>query len=328
MPESQSSGGGARAPGPASRGTSRGRLRSWAASHARCLLESLGRLHRRWVASLLTVLVIGIALALPTGLYILVKNLDTLASSWHQSVRISLYLKQDVSSDKGQQLADDLAGQADISATQFISADEGLRQFKRASSFGAALDALGSNPLPGVIEVTPKAELPPAAVGQLVDKLSQRSAVDHAALDQAWLRRLTAILALISRASWVIGALLSAAVVFIVGNTIRLDIENRRHEIEVMKLLGASNAFIRRPFLYSGVWYGLLGAIVAVVVLAACYIALGGPLSTLTASYDGGLGLEGLNLNEGLLLLAIGIALGWLGCIITVNRQLSAIEPR
>lgn len=327
MPEPQSSGS-PRSTGPASRGTGRGRMTAWAASHARCLLESLGRLHRRWVASLLTVLVIGIALALPAGLYVLVKNLDTLASSWHQSVRISLYLKQDVSADSGQRLADDLAGQDGISSTQFISADEGLRQFKQASSFGAALDALGSNPLPGVIEVTPKAALPPAAVGQLVDQLSKRSQVDHAALDQAWLRRLTAILALISRASWVIGALLSAAVVFIVGNTIRLDIENRRQEIEVMKLLGAGNAFIRRPFLYSGVWYGLLGAVVAIAVLIACYIALGGPLSTLTASYQGGLSLKGLTLQESAGLLAIGIALGWAGCAITVNRQLAAIEPR
>ncbi|KEZ79203.1 permease-like cell division protein FtsX [Salinisphaera hydrothermalis] len=327
MPEPQSSGS-SRSAGPASRGSGRGRLAAWAASHARCLLESLGRLHRRWVASLLTVLVIGIALALPAGLYVLVKNLDTLASSWHQSVRISLYLKQDVSADSGQRLADDLAGENGISSTQFISADEGLRQFKQASSFGAALDALGSNPLPGVIEVTPKASLPPAAVGQLVDQLSKRRQVDHAALDQAWLRRLTAILALISRASWVIGALLSAAVLFIVGNTIRLDIENRRQEIEVMKLLGAGDAFIRRPFLYSGVWYGLLGAIVAIMVLVACYMALGGPLSTLTASYQGGLSLTGLSLRESAGLLAIGIALGWAGCAITVNRQLAAIEPR
>ena len=140
MPESPQSDS-PRNTGPASRHTDRGRAASWAASHARCLLESLGRLHRRWLASLLTVLVIGIALALPAGLYVLVKNLDTLSSSWHQSVRISLYLKQNVGSDQGQHLADDLAGESGVSATQFISADEGLRQFKQASSFGAALDA-------------------------------------------------------------------------------------------------------------------------------------------------------------------------------------------
>lgn len=327
MAEQQSTSAG-RSQDPASRGATRGRVASWAASHARCLLESLGRLHRRWVASLLTILVIGIALALPTGLYILVKNLDTLASSWHQSVRISLYLQSDVSADTGQKLADDLAGKSSISATRFISADEGLRQFKKTSHFGAALDALGSNPLPGVIEVTPEAALDPSAAGDLVDRLSGHDHVDHAALDQAWLRRLSAILDLISRAAWVIGVLLSAAVLFIVGNTIRLDIENRRQEIEVMKLLGASDAFIRRPFLYSGVWYGLLGAIVALFVLGACYLALETPLATLISSYGGELAVRGLHASEAGLLLAIGVALGWIGCAITVNRRLAAIVPR
>lgn len=306
----------------------RSALAVWSASHVRCLLESLGRMHRRWVASLLTVLVIGITLALPTGLYILVKNLDSLASSWHQSVHISLYLKQDVSASNGQKLASELNEKEDVSDTHFISADEGLAQFKQASNFGAALDALDSNPLPGVIEVTPRAELPPAAIGDLVTQLGQRDVVDHSALDQAWLRRLTSILNLISRSSWVIGILLSAAVLFIVGNTIRLDIENRRHEIQVMKLLGASNAFIRRPFLYSGIWYGLLGAVVALIVLGACYFALGESLATLTASYDNNLNLRGLKGSEALILLAIGVGLGWLGCAVTVSRRLAAIEPR
>ncbi|RJS94344.1 permease-like cell division protein FtsX [Salinisphaera sp. Q1T1-3] len=299
----------------------------WAGSHARCLLESLGRLHRRWVASLLTVLVIGIALALPTGLYILVKNMDHLATNWHESVQISVYLNTDLSADQGASLAQRLRDDADIDNTHFISAEQGLAEFKKASGFGDALDALGHNPLPGVIQVTPRAAMPPAAVGELVDRLADTDHVAKAQLDQAWLRRLSAILDLISRASWVIGLLLSAAVVFIVGNTIRLDIENRRQEIEVMKLLGAPDAFIRRPFLYSGLWYGLLGAVVALVVLGGCYIALGGPLATLVSSYNGALALEGLGLSGIGLVVLIGILLGWVGCAITVNRQLAAIEP-
>lgn len=300
---------------------------SMATAHTRCLFESLGRLQRRWLASLLTILVIGIALTLPTGLYILVKNLDTLSSSWHQSVRISLYLKKEVDSRDGQALADKLARNDKIDQTHFISAEEGLRQFKKESNFGAALDALGENPLPGVISVTPDPDLSPGPIGDLVDALDGHEQVDHAALDQEWLRRLTAILNLISRSSWVIGILLSAAVVFIVGNTIRLDIENRRHEIEVMKLLGASDAFIRRPFLYSGVWYGLLGAVTSLITLGLCYLALRGPLSTLVSSYDGRLAIQGLSFRDALLLLASGIALGWLGCAITVNRRLTTIEP-
>ncbi|MDA3921741.1 MAG: permease-like cell division protein FtsX [Salinisphaera sp.] len=303
-------------------------LRGWLLAHARCSLESLGRLHRRWLTSLLTTLVIGIALALPTGLYIVAKNLDTLSSSWHRSIQISLYLKQDVAADDGAALAQRLASDDDIEQTHFISAAQGLADFRKNSGFGAAIDALGKNPLPGVIEVTPRASMPAAAVSELVERLGRNTSVERAEMDQAWLRRLTAILGLVSRASWVIGLLLSAAVLFIVGNTIRLDIENRREEIEVMKLLGATDAFIRRPFLYSGIWYGLLGSILALVVLGGCYIALGGPLATLTASYNGSLETRGLGSGGALGVLAIGILLGWAGCAISVNRRLAAIEPR
>ena len=301
--------------------------KGWAAAHARCLLESLGRLSRRWVASALTILVIGIALALPSGLFVVVKNMDRLAGQWHQSVQISVYLDNDLAPEAGQQLADDLRDDKRVDKTQFVSAEQGLDEFKKASGFGAALDALGNNPLPGVIQVTPRANLAPAAVGELVTALGQRDTVAKASLDQAWLRRLTAILDLLSRASWVIGLLLSAAVVFIVGNTIRLDIENRRQEIEVMKLLGASDAFIRRPFLYSGLWYGLLGAFVALLVLGVCRLALGGSLATLVSSYDGALAIQGLGASGVLWLVVAGLGLGWVGCVITVNRELAAIEP-
>lgn len=303
-------------------------LRGWSLAHARCAVESLGRLHRRWVTSLLTTLVIGIALALPTGLYIVVKNLDTLSSSWHSSVQISLYLNQEVDADDGAALAKTLVDDDDIDNAEFTSASEGLAEFRKASGFGSAIDALGKNPLPGVIAVTPRANMPTAAVGEMVKRLGRQNDVDHAELDQAWLRRLTAILSLFSRASTVIGLLLAAAVIFIVGNTIRLDIENRREEIEVMKLLGATDAFIRRPFLYSGVWYGLLGSILALIVLGGCYIALGGPLAELTASYNGSLNTRSLGLDGALLLVVIGIGLGWAGCAVTVNRRLAAIEPR
>ena len=300
----------------------------WLGAHARCLIEALGRMHRRWVASLLTVFVIGITLALPTGLYVLVKNLDTLSTSWQGTVQASLYLDDDVSVERGRTLARRLDARDTIDGAEYVSAEEGLETFRDASGFGDALDALPSNPLPAVVVVTPDADMTRAAVGELVDTLRGETGVARAELDQAWLERLFAILSLIERAAWVIGLLLSAAVVFIVGNTIRLDIENRREEIEVMKLLGASDAFIRRPFLYSGVWYGLSGAVVALILLGGCFVALAGPLGTLTRSYDGALDLVGLGWSGGFALLATGIALGWCGCALTVNRRLADIEPR
>lgn len=303
-------------------------VQRWAGAHARCLIESLGRLHRRWVASLLTTLVIGIALALPAGLYVLMHNLDTLSQSWHRAVQATLYLDDGTTSDSGRALAESLGARDDVDASRFISAQEGLETFRESSGFGAALDALEDNPLPAVIVITPRAELRRAQVGELLVDLESQPGVARAELDQAWLARLFAILSVIERAAWVIGLLLSAAVLFIVGNTIRLDIENRREEIEVMKLLGATDAFIRRPFLYSGIWYGLIGAVLALILLGLCFLALADPLSTLTRSYDGALDLHGLSSTGVFTVLATGIALGWSGCALTVNRRLADIEPR
>lgn len=300
----------------------------WAGAHARCFIESLGRLHRRWLASLLTTLVIGIALALPTGLYVLMSNLDSLTQRWQRAVQASLYLADDVGAAEGQTLASRIEKREDVATTRFISAEQGLAMFRESSGFGAALDALKDNPLPGVILVTPNADMPREAVGELLDTLRAEDQVARAELDQAWLKRLYAILSVIERSAWVIGVLLSAAVLFIVGNTIRLDIENRREEIEVMKLLGASDAFIRRPFLYSGFWYGLIGALFALVLLELCILALAAPLGALTRSYDGALELNGLGFKEVGMVLGLGIVLGWTGCALTVNRRLAAIEPR
>lgn len=302
-------------------------LEGWAASHLRCLVEALGRLHRRWVASLLTTVVIGITLALPAGLYILVKNLDGLTYSWKTSVQISVYLDQSVSNHSGRQLARRIATFDDVDKVRYISPDEGLAAFKKNSGLSDALTALPNNPLPPVIAVTPEAELPHSQVTALLDELRTLGGVQQAALDQAWLRRLNAILSVLERTAWVIGLLLAAAVIFIVGNTIRLDIENRRDEIEVMKLIGASDSFIRRPFLYSGMWYGLGGALLALILIGLCFFALAGPLSTLTRSYEGSIELSGIGWSGGFWLIVAGIALGWSGCVLTVNQRLRAIEP-
>lgn len=302
-------------------------ISTWATGHLRCLVEALGRLHRRWVASLLTALVIGITLALPAGLYVTINNLAGLTYSWKTSVQVSLYLNHTVSDDDARQLARDIADRAHITDVQYISPAEGLAAFRKASGFDVALAALPGNPLPPVIAVTPAPDLTHGQVTSLVTDLRSLPSVDRAELDQAWLRRLHAILALLERVAWVISLLLSAAVLFIVGNTIRLDIENRREEIEVMKLIGASDAFIRRPFLYSGVWYGFTGALFALLLLALCSFALATPLTGLVHSYNGTFNLSGLGWAGSLGLIVGGVALGWSGCALTVNRRLRLIEP-
>lgn len=300
----------------------------WAQQHARDLVESLGRLYRAPVASLLTACVIGITLALPAGLHLLLESLDSLSYNWQSTVQASLFLERDMQPQAGQQLASRLAERADIESTQYISQEQALAEFKRLSGFGKAVETLNSNPLPAVITVRPAASLTKTQIDNLVTDLDDLPTVDQARLDQAWLKRLYALLDVARRAMLLIAVFLGLAVVFIVGNTIRLDIENRREQIEVMKLLGASDAFVRRPFLYSGFWYGLAGSILAWILLVICLLILADPVRRLASLYGQESGLSWVGGIDTLWLLVAGIGLGWLGSAWTVHRHLRRIQPK
>lgn len=295
--------------------------------HARDLIDSLGRLYRAPVASLLTACVIGITLALPAGLHVMLEGLDSLSYDWQDAVQASLFLERDTTPDAGRKLAHELAGRADIQSTGYISREQALAEFKRLSGFGGAIEALESNPLPAVITVQPAPSLTSAEIDALVAELESIPAVDQARLDQAWLKRLYALLAVAQRTLVMIAVLLGFAVIFIVGNTIRLDIENRREQIEVMKLLGASDGFVRRPFLYSGFWYGLSGGLLAWLLLTICLWILSGPVQRLAGLYGSDIGLIWIGAGDSLILLLTGIVLGWLGSAWTVHRHLRRIEP-
>lgn len=295
--------------------------------HARDLIDSLGRLYRAPVASLLTACVIGITLALPAGLNVLLDSLDNLSYDWRDTVQASLFLEMDTPAEAGRELADELAARPDIQSTGYISSDEALAEFKRLSGFGQAIEALERNPLPAVITVQPAPSLTGAEIDALIAELESIPAVDQARMDQAWLKRLYAIVDIAHRVMVLIALLLGFAVVFIVGNTIRLDIENRREQIEVMKLLGASDAFVRRPFLYSGFWYGLAGGVLAWLVLTICLLALSGPVQRLAGLYGNDIGLLWVGAGNSLTLLIAGIGLGWLGSAWSVHGHLRRIEP-
>lgn len=299
-----------------------------ALQHARNLIESLGRLYRAPVASLLTVAVIGITLALPAGLHVLLKNIDSLSYSWEGTLQASLFLRESVTEADGRALAKTLEQRPGISASKFISREQALAEFQELSGFGEALTALQENPLPAVIAVQPDASLDAERISQMVGELDQLPQVEQAQLDQAWIQRLYAVLTIVQRAVTIIALLLAFAVVFIVGNTIRLDIENRREEIEVMKLLGASDGFIRRPFLYSGFWYGFLGGLFAWILLGVCLLAMAGPVRDLAGLYDSQVQIQGLGGRGSFYLFFAGIGLGWLGSAFTVGRRLHAIQPR
>ncbi|MEQ1438391.1 permease-like cell division protein FtsX [Fontimonas sp. SYSU GA230001] len=303
-------------------------LSRWSKEHLRVLLFSLGKIARAPLAAGLTALVIGIALALPAGLFVAVRNLSTIGYSWQESLQVSLFLKDSVSPERGLALAREIGAEKDVARAGYISREQSLAEFRQLSGFGEALDLLQDNPLPAVIAVTPQRELGKDRVAALAARLSALPEVELAKLDQQWLERLYAILAIAERAVGIVALLLGLAVMVIIGNTIRLDIEARREEIEVMKLIGAPGSFVRRPFLYSGFWFGLGGGVLAWILVGIATSMLDAPSAELAALYGSSFRIAGLGIGDGLSLIAAGIVLGWAGAFVTVTRRLAQIEPR
>lgn len=303
-------------------------MRLFFTRHLQNALAALGRLARQPVATAMTTAVIGIALALPAGLQVLVQNGQALAGNWSDIRDFSIYLKPGTALEAARALAASLVDEPSIAEVRVIPADEALAGLRDDPAFGDALRILKANPLPHTLVVSPKAEAPPDDLGRLQETLEARPEVDLVQLDTQWLARLAALLDLVRRGVWIAAALLASAVVVIVGNTIRLDIQNRRQEIEVSKLLGATDAFVRRPFLYIGFWYGVLGGLLALLVLGAGLVLLDGPLSRLLALYGAGFDGLGLPARTAAAVLGGGLLAGMVGAWVAVGRHLRAIEPR
>lgn len=294
--------------------------------HIQVFLATLGQMTRAPLASLLTLTVIGITLALPSGLYVMLDNLQRLSAGWDRSAQVSLFLKRDVSEGQALKLASQLRALPTVSGVDFISREAALTEFKRQSGFGAALNALDSNPLPAVLVVRPAASDNPAAVETLVASLAHLPGVELAQLDIEWLRRLAAILQFAERAVLLLAGLLSLAVLLIIGNTIRLAVVNRQTEIEVVQLVGGTAAFIRRPFLYTGLLQGLLGGLLAWLLVDVSLWLLSDPARELAGLYGSHFVLLGIGAAPGLALVTGGALLGWLGARFAVGQQLRRFE--
>jgi cell division transport system permease protein len=296
--------------------------------HLQNALGALGQLSRQPIATAFTVAVIGIALALPASLHILVQAGQRLAGDWENIRDFSVYLKPGIELPVARELATSLEGRTGIIHVKLIPADEALADFQRDPAFGQALKVLKANPLPHTIVIRPAASAAPGQLDAIKSELSARAEVDMVQLDTQWLARLAAILDVVRRTVWIAAVLLVGAVVVIVGNTIRLDIQNRRQEIEVSKLLGATDAFVRRPFLYLGFWFGTLGGLVALLVVTAALLILSGPLNRVLSLYGSGFRGFGLPPATMGLVLSAGVIAGLAGAWAAVARQLSAIEPQ
>ena len=303
-------------------------MSAWFARHMQTLIGSLGRLWTHKLATFLTVFVIGIALALPACLHLFVANAQRAAGGWNRALELSVFLKRPTSADEARRLADRWRKRRDVEHVELILADEALKEFRRESGFGAALDALNENPLPHTVVIRPAEGYAAASqLESLAAEIRATPSVDLVQLDTAWVNRVNAILLAIERVLLLTAGILALGVMVIVGNTIRLDIQNRRDEIEVTKLVGGSDAFVRRPFLYNGVWYGLAGSLIAWAIATIAITALRAPVARIAGLYGSGFRVEGLDLEASLILIAAGAALGWLGSYVAATRHLRAIEP-
>ncbi len=301
---------------------------TWLSYHLQVALGSLGRLlHNPWATGM-TVAVIAIAIALPASLYALTRNLNLLSESWGQTTAISLFLTPDTDIEQARALAVELRAHRNLDQVTLISPDQALSELGGYDGFSEAITQLEENPLPVVLALQPTPEVRiPEALERLAKEVEALPQADFARLDTRWVRRFQAILNVTQRGVVLLGGALALAVLLVVGNTIRLEIENRRNEIEIMELVGATPAFIRRPFLYTGGWYGLFGGIGAWLLVTLALALIQGPVSRLAALYHTQFPLAGLEATASLTILGGSLGLGLLGSWVSVGRHLSAAQP-
>ena len=295
---------------------------AWLNHHVYSFVSSLGRaLHRPW-ATLLTIGVMAVALALPLGLWAVLDNIGRFGGELQQSREITVFMKPALGLERAQALATDLRGRGDVAAGKVKTPDEGLQELRERGGLGDAIDALGDNPLPSVLIVTPRGD-----ETALAESLSALPEADQVQRDAQWRKRLDGWLRFGGRVVWVLGLLLGLGALLVVGNTVRLDIQSRREEIGVLQLLGASDGFVRRPFLYLGAWYGLGAGALALGVLTLAWLALREPLADLAARYGSNFALQGLPPLPALAVLAGAGLLGWLGAGLVTGHYLRQTRP-
>lgn len=295
--------------------------------HLQVMLFSLGQLWRQPIASLMTTTVIGIALVLPAGLYVLSQNMNSISNQWDSASQITLFLKHDLTEEQGERLTAKLKTWSDIQQANYQSSDQSLTEFKELSGLGNLLDSLPENPLPAVIIVEPAEQSNhPDAIKSLLAQFDKLPQIDQAKLDMEWLQRFRSINKTVQRGISILAILLSLSVLLVIGNTIRLAILSRESEIRVMKLVGATNRFIRRPFLYTGFWYGFLGGLLAWATLLFSMGLLTGPIHELAGHYGSNFSLHWFASTMLVILPVMGGTLGISGAWLAVGRHLHLIE--
>ena len=293
--------------------------------HKEAINYSLKRLWQSNLSTWITLAVIGIALCLPSSLYLLLQNLKSLTDDKRQVPTISLFIKQDISEQQARDRGELIQELSQIDKVVLVPRDEALEDFRKITGFAETLETLDENPLPHVLVVTPHIDLignPTDDMQKLAEKLESYPEIDLVQMDLVWVSRLRSILRISERAIFIISGLLALTVLLVIGNTIKLNIENRKEEIEVSKLIGASSSYIRRPFLYTGIWYGLFGGVISLVLVHLALISFVGPVNELAKLYGSTFVISGLSLATTLYILLASSALGLIGAWLAVGRHL------
>ena len=298
------------------------RFTSWRQHHQDSLRDALQRLNAARASSAMTILVIAIALALPAGLAVLLDNARAITRGWDGNAHLSVFLDMDTSEARQRELANEWQGTGHITRTEVITRAQALAEFKALSGFGDVLEALPDNPLPPLIVVFPDST-DPVTLRALENRLGEADNVDLV----EWVRRLHALIELVERLISALTLALAAAVVLVMVNTIRLAIESRREEIVVVKIVGGTDGFVRRPFLYTGFCFGFAGGLASVILVQSAMWWLGGPIDELLSLYSSEQSLTSMALSSLITLPLFSGALGLLGAWLAVGRHLGDIEP-
>lgn len=304
-------------------------IQAYFLNHAHGVFYSLGQLSRAPFTSAMTILVLAVAVSLASSFYIVVANIQQVTRNFQETHNISLFLRDSVTENAAQKLAEQIQHQEGVAAVKFISKAQALDEFRANSSFADALNKLDSNPLPNVIQVTPEDALHNAdIVGQLHEDFKQNPQIELVQVDMQWVERVQAIMSIVSLGVKLVAILLALAVTFITGNTIRLELQNRQDEVCISKLMGATDAFIARPFLYSGFWLGFIAGFLAWLIVTIMLLILESPVEKLSALYNGSFQLMYLGFFDFLCMLLLSAGMAMLGAWGVLQYQLRRIRPQ
>lgn len=305
------------------------KLDAWLGHHSHSSIDSLLRLLETPLQSVMTWLVIAIAVALPAALFLVFNNLQQLSNSWQDSSQISVFMKKETTEQQATQLSIDWAKRHDVLQAIYVSPEQALAEFKEGSGLGDLVNYLDENPLPSVVLIKPKLiDSNTESLTSLQQFLIANPQVADVRLDLLWVKRLHQFIRIAERFLIALSCLLVLGVFLVIGNSLRMAIEQRRDEILVSKLVGATNAYVRRPFLYMGLWYGLIGGFIASLILGVIFFILAEPVKQLSNLYQSSFQLQGLGLVEALQLMLMSGVVGLFGAWVAVGRQLYGIQPR